>query len=220
MKRILQNSFLFYDMDDAEFEDAISAIKPTVKSFQKGEIIYSPTNFEQKIGIVASGRCTVEKMKSQGEDVTLNVLSESDSFGIVSVLCEKEEYPTRIIAKNTCEIIFISREDFEYLLQSFHKISQNVIKFLAKKIMFLNDKISTFSAYNVEQKLSNYLLQLCEKSKSRSVIFSRTSCARAINAGRASLYRALDALKEKSIITIDDKKIVIEDLEGLERNSK
>ena len=220
METLLKNTFIFAGVKDDDFSCAVSKIAPVIRSFERDEIIFSPQSFNKEIGFVISGKCTVSKNKSAGADVPLNVLKKNDSFGIISVLSDRDEYPTHVVASEPCKILFISRGDVLFLLNNYTEISQNFIKFLTKKIVFLNDKISTFSAYNVEQKLSNYLLQMYRKSDCTTLAFSKTMCAKAINSGRASLYRALDALTEKNIISIKDKKIIIDDLEGLERNSK
>ena len=49
---------------------------------------------------------------------------------------------------------------------------------------------------------------------------NRKRTAELISTGRASLYRALDALRDEGYITYDSKKIYINDPKGLERNSQ
>ena len=220
MYSILKQTFIFSHLTNEDFDVAISKITPTVKSFKRDEVIFSQSLFSAAMGIILSGRCIVRKAKSQGEDVPLNVLTKTDSFGVISVLSEREEFPTEIIAVENSEIIFISKRDIWFLIENYPEISQSFIRFLSDKIVFLNDKISTFSAYNVEQKLSNYLLQLSKKTNDTTLVFSKSAASRAINSSRASLYRAIDALSEKGIINLDGKKIIITDPLGLERNSK
>ncbi len=96
----------------------------------------------------------------------------------------------------------------------------NVIRFMSERILFLNEKIATFSGDNVEQKLARLLL--CEKiyTDSCEFAFNKKKAAETINSGRASLYRALESLAEKGLITFDNKIIKIIDLCGLERISK
>ena len=93
----------------------------------------------------------------------------------------------------------------------------NIIKFLAKKINFLNDKIAAFSGGKIEEKLAKYLLGLKKKYGSSKFDFNKKKSAEALNCGRASLYRAIDALEKGGFISLDNKKINIIDPEGLER---
>ena len=97
------------------------------------------------------------------------------------------------------------------------RVSENVIRFMAGRISFLNKRIATFSGNRVEDRLSAYLL--CERDKylSESFPFSYVRCAEEINAGRASVYRAVASLEGDGLIRICDKTVYIIDREGLER---
>ena len=172
------------------------------------------------MGFVLSGKCIAKKTKMHGDDIPLNVFNVSDTFGVLSVLTNRPDFPTCITSVNGCEVAFLSKKDVDYLIDNYPVVARNFIDFLATRITFMNDKISTFSAYNVEQKLATYLLQLSNKIDSETLIFSRTQCAKVLNAGRASLYRALDALVEKGVICLDGKKVIIKNFKELERSSK
>ena len=85
---------------------------------------------------------------------------------------------------------------------------------------FLNKKIATFSSDTVEQKFSNFLLNESKMQDCLSLSLNISKIATTLNVGRASLYRAIDSLSESKIIELENKKIIISDLEGLERISK
>ena len=97
------------------------------------------------------------------------------------------------------------------------QIAFNIITFMANRIGFLNGKISTFSADNVEQKLANYILSEYRSRADPVFDFNCKRASESINSGRASLYRAIDSLTKKNILKLENKKIFILDLEGLER---
>ena len=200
--------------------DIVEKISLTKESFSKGSTIYSPVKYDKKIGFILSGECIVRKSKSTRSAIPLNYMYPFDSFGIVSVISECDEYPTEVIAKKDTEVLFINRDDFVFLVKSYGEIALNVAKFLTKKIVFLNDKISAFSADNVEQKLANYLLQLSNRTGKNELVFKKTQCAKSLNIGRASLYRAIDSLLSRGLISTDDKMILINNRLGLERISK
>jgi hypothetical protein len=94
-----------------------------------------------------------------------------------------------------------------------------LIEFLTEKIEFLNKKIATFSSDSVEEKLASYLLMKSEKLGC-AFPFNCKVGAEFINAGRASLYRGISSLSDKKLIKLENKKIYILDLPGLERITK
>ena len=63
-------------------------------------------------------------------------------------------------------------------------------------------------------------LSLKKKHNLLEFEFNKKKSAEALNCGRASLYRAIDALRSSGLITLADKKIIINDPEGLERITK
>ncbi len=220
MKTFFKKIFLFVGVEETSLEAIIKKTNFYVVPFKKGDTIYSPTDFQKKIGFVMSGECQVNKSKELGDSIPLNKLAQYDSFGIISVLSNKKEFPTEIVAKSDCKILFIDSDSFVNMIKSDARISRNVIDFLISRILFLNDKISTFSAYNIEQKLATYLLQLSKSIGSSTLLFSKTNCAKSLGVGRASLYRALSSLSDCEIIKLENKKIIINDLKRLERKTK
>ena len=216
----LSSVFLFNEVSRETVADILKTITPEIKLYAHKEEIYTPLDYEHKIGFLIKGECTVERIKNDGNSVPLNTLKPGQSFGIMTVLSCDEEFPTRIVAKRESEILFISKEDALKLINSYPKIAMNVISFLTKKICFLNSKIATFSSATVEEKLSNYILSEYKRIDSEVIPFNCQKSAAAISAGRASLYRAINALSDEGIIRLENKKIYILDLKGLERNSK
>ena len=102
-------------------------------------------------------------------------------------------------------------------VNNYSQISSNIIKFLANRISFLNKKIATFSGSRVEDRLAAYLLNEVEKRAALEFPFNCNKTAEEINAGRASVYRAIASLEEAELITMSEKIIYIKDREGLER---
>ncbi len=216
----LLKCFLFRGIEEPTVLKLLSLINLDFREYERSEIIYSPSSFDRRIGIVLSGECSIYRQKLDGKDIPLNVVSRTGCFGITAALAGREEFPTIIIAKRRCQIAFISGSDIEILIRNSSQVALNVIKFMSEKICFLNDKIATFSGDNVEQKTARYILSIPEIKEGYPISFNKKHAAEAINSGRASLYRALDALADSGLISIEEKTIIILDLDGLERISK
>lgn len=217
---LLSKSFLFVGLEDAELAEACDALPYVTKTFSAGDEIYTPTKFSNDIGIVIDGECLVERVKSDGSHLPLNTLAVCDSFGILAAFSCDVCYPTLVKAKKKSEVLFITRECLENLILHNPKIALNVIRFMGDRIAFLNDKIATFSADNVEQKLAKQLLLISKNQDDTPFSLNCKRTAEIINSGRASLYRALSSLEEKELIGFVNKKVYIKDPAGLERISK
>lgn len=215
----LINSFLFRGLSSEQLEIMLEKNPPYLCSYRRGEEIYSSTHEEKLVGFIVSGRCEVRITKADGNRVVLNTLSDGASFGILSVY-SSETYPTQLFALKNSEILFFTSEQIRDFVNSNLQIATNLIEFLAGRISFLNKKIVTFSGTRVEDRLSAYLLSEAYERNSYEFDFNCCRTANEINAGRASVYRALDSLEKLDIISFNNKKIIINDPRGLERNIK
>lgn len=208
--------FPFKNIKTKNLEAIFSEISYTVSKFSKGEIIFSPSNFQKKVGFIIEGECEIQKLKDEDSCVPLNTLSRYASFGILSVLSPNSEYPTRIISTKQTSVLFICAEDMIAVIKKYPTIAMNVISFLTTRISFLNQKIDTFSEKSTLKKLSSYLLNKFHESGEKITV-SRTKLSAEIGVGRASLYRDLETLESKNVIKTNQKEIIIICPKGLER---
>ena len=216
----LSSTFMFREVDADTLLKITAECDIEITEFSSGDKIFTPHDFEEKIGFVVSGKCEVNKLRDGKPPLPLNTLDSGASFGVLTLFSKKESYPTEIAAKKRSTVLFITRSDAVRLIEKNPQIAKNFISFLSDRVAFLNDKISTFSADNVEQKLAKFLVSSSYGNGGEPLEINHKRTAEIINSGRASLYRALDALSEKGIIKIENKKIFILDFEGLERISK
>ena len=217
---LFSSLFLFKNVDEKRINELTGGISPDLKDFSPGELIYSPSEFKTKIGFVIKGCCIVERQRGDGAAIPLNVLECGDAFGVLSVFSESGEFPTFIRAKKDTTVLFFDRDDVLYLVRSEPEIAINIIYFLGDRIAFLNNKLSTFSADNTEQKVAKFLLYESKRCSSLSLDFNCKRASEALNIGRASLYRAIDSLTQGGILKLENKIINITDPEGLERIAK
>lgn len=213
---LFSRSFLFKGIPDEEIFLLLKENQPIQEKYKKGDLIYSSDSQSRLVGFVLSGECEVRRDRGKRDTVLLNTLVEGDSFGIISVFSE-EEFPTLIFAAKNCEILFFTDRQINSFIASSPVISRNIIRFLSGRISFLNKRIATFSGKGVEDRLASYLAGKSKESATTILTFSYVKCSEEINAGRASVYRAIAALESEGLIKTENKKILILDPDGLER---
>ena len=204
------------NFEKKEIDTILESVQFDCKSYNKGDVIYSPDEFEKMIGFVICGDCLISR-QSGDSTVPLNTVKQNDSFGITAIFSTREYFPTVITAKTASTILFLSEQSLRTLIEKDARVSINIIEFLTEKINFLNDKIAAFSGSSIEEKLANHILLLSKNHSSLEFDFNKKKSAEALNCGRASLYRAISALESAGYISVKDKKIIINDPEGLER---
>ncbi len=212
----LSKTFLFKGLKKEEIKKIISEYPPSVEGYSRTELISHEGEENKRVGFILEGKCEVIRSKPDGSHTVLNILTQCDSFGILSVLAE-EEYSTQVYVTNNSSILYFSKQQINNIVNNYSQISMNIINFLANRVGFLNRKIETFSGTRVENRLASYLLARADSYGCISFPFNIKKCSEAINAGRASVYRILDSFIQSNLITLIDKKIYINDRKGLER---
>lgn len=215
MIEFLRQTFLFRNLPSSELEKLLCGNLPEERSFKRGELVY-PLPEGDMVGFLVEGKIEVRRERADGSIVLLNVLKPKSSFGILSVY-SAEDYPTKIYATKNSTLLFFTPEQIKYFVNNSLQISTNLVNFLANRISFLNKKIVTFSGSRVEERLAAYILCLRDFDSSDELSFSCQRAAEEINAGRASVYRAIENLQNLGLVTMSNKKIIINDLKGLER---
>ena len=207
-KKYLNDSFfLFKNLSYEEINHFLTFEGITEKKFSANEIIQN-CNTCNAIGIIVKGKAVI---RSNADGVIINKLYKNDVYG-VAALFDKPTYSTVVQAVTDCTILTISREFVEKCINDNKVVSINYIEFLAKKISFLNNKISAFTAKSAENKLYSYLLQLprCENVLKLNV--DMVTIAKMIGIGRATLYRAFEKLENSGTITKKDKTIIFNEV--------
>ncbi len=210
-------SFLFENASRDIVTRAVSDPDCTAGVFIKDQRIYTPESFKRSVGYVLSGEIQVYG-PGQERPYIINTLSAGSFFGVAALWNKDEEYISVLTAAKRCRILFFSQELLSRLMRENYIIAENYIRFLSNRIRFLNSKIHNLTAGSTEKALANYLLDLAHESGSNSVSCGSISeLASKLNVGRASVYRAFDALIGHGQIRKDGRHIDILDISSLSR---
>ena len=184
------------------------------KTFNKGDIIFSPVSFSRSIGVITKGNAVIRRSQGACESVILRRIGEGDIFGVSALFSEKTEFVSEIIADNDCMATFFSEDMIRELISLDNNFAVNYISMLSNKIDYLNKLISGYSAQSANAKLAHFLMQNAENN-TVCIDYSMTLLSERIGIGRASLYRAIEELEQAGIISRKGKNICISDTQKL-----
>ena len=213
--QILKNCPLFHGVGDELLRKLILMQGWKQKKFTAGETICQENH--EAIGVVCNGSVHVVKRAADERDVIMRALLPSQIFGVATLFYYEGEL-SRIVAVKDCSILFLSKKLMEELFRLEPKIVTNYISFLSGRIHFLNRKIEGFTGYGTKSRLALYFRDNAVFDGDREEVrlsSSLTELAAVLNVGRASLYRALDAMEADGLIKREGKKIILLDKEKL-----
>lgn len=219
--RLLSRCFLFADIPSDDLPGLTANL--SAERYPAGAVIYSRTEFRKAMGVVLSGRLSVVK----GKDLLLTTLGPGSCFGVAALFCPAEDYVTTVKAKEQAKLVFLDHQWLTQLFRRYPQAAVAYIAFLSHRIRFLNRKIDSFTAPSAQESLFYHLVETARDGKAE-VVGGYSQLARTLNMGRASLYRALDALEAEGRIRREGKTVYLlsdgvsppERIEGSEVNPK
>ena len=198
---IIETAFIFRNVDEVIVERIVTDDRCRFVLFDKGQEIYNEENFNHALGIILSGKATVEKNTLDDRRLSISTLEPGMCFGAAAMFHKPGNYLNVITAAKPCEVLFLPEELLLWAMQRNPQITENYIAYLSERIWFLNNRIAVLTAGTSEQKILTYLSQTGETE------CSMTELSRELNIGRASLYRGLEALEKEKRIERTGKKI-------------
>ena len=193
-----QSMFLFSGIDHLHVQALLKDDRLYQKSYTKGQEIYQTGCYTPCLCLILQGSVRIEKRTDQ-KRVPLRQMGKGDVFGAAS-LFGGEDYVTAIVAKSKTDILFFPQEYVKELVLSEPLCAMNYIAFLSEKVRYLNGKIDFFTAGSTKAKVYEYLVRAADERGNAAPTVSIKRLAEQLDMGRASLYRALDALSQEGKI--------------------
>ncbi len=215
MKNLLKDLFLFkgLDYDELDGKYSVSRKIKTIE-YEDGSQVLTSSDGDKGIFILIKGKAKIVSV-SKKHDAPLRFLSEGDTFGAASLYGSEITHRTRVISEGQMTALIIPRELTDELIEKESRVALNYIGFLSDRVSFLNRKIAAFSAGSADEKLALYLLSLPFDSGVCTLSDSYTDIAKALDVGRASLYRSIENFEKAGIIKRDGKIIRLTDKDKL-----
>lgn len=208
----LQKLDIFSSLNSALLKNALSCDETEMVDYKRGETIYSGEHFRFSIGFIVRGGAKVFKSES---GVIISKLSENSIFGCAALFYGKDHFVNEIVATKDTRVFYIDKSVIVKLMQLDTTFSVSYIRYLSDRILFLNRRIVNFTGGTAESRLANYLLSCFADYKTYELDRSMSQLAVSLDIGRASLYRAFEALENGNAVQRDGKYIRLIDKETL-----
>ena len=136
-----------------------------------------------------------------GDSITIRTITSGDVFGAASVFGDWQVGMSSIIANEICDVIYITEENLCKIIEDYPQISLNYITYLSDRIRFLNRKIDAFATKSTEERLYEFLLSQSDNNGNITLGFGISELARRLKVGRTSIYRDIESLESKKLIS-------------------
>lgn len=190
-------------------------------TFKKGKLVFYEGGVATGVFLIKRGRAKIFSTGIYGKDQIFYIYKRGDLLGYHALLCN-EAYEDSCEALEDCEILFISKLDFEHLLQTIPSLKLLLIQNMSHEFGVLVNTITILAQRTLRERLALYLLILNERyyneETEQSIInLPREDLANIIGAARESLGRLLKDFKTEELIQIDKRSIRIRNMKELNK---
>ncbi len=196
-----------------------------ISRYKKNEIIYKEGDKPTGLIFLAKGKVKIYKEGVGGREQIVRMARPSGFIGF-RALFAKQNYLGTAESIEECEICTIEKNAlFDVIMQN-GKFALNIIEFLASELGFSNTRTVTLTQKHIRGRLAESLIFLQntygyeEDETTLKVYLSREDLANLSNMTTSNAIRTLSAFAQEGVISLDGRKIKIEDMESLERISE
>jgi CRP-like cAMP-binding protein len=144
--------------EDADHLGAVA----TVRTYRKGELLFSEGNPAEVFFTVAKGRAKVFKTTSAGKDVILEIFGPGDPIGALAVY-EGRPFPASAVALEDTTCLVVHRQDFFGLLERHPSLVRGLLAALTRRLVELTTRLAELTGGPVEARLARLVLKLARE---------------------------------------------------------
>lgn len=175
-------------------------------TFKKGKLIFYEEGIPTGVFLMKSGRAKIYKTGLEGKDQIFYIYKAGDLFGYHALLCN-EKYEDSCESLEDCKVLFISKTNFDKLVDTIPHLKQLLIQNMSHEFGVLVNTITVLAQKSLRERLALWLLILNEKYYNDQIELSREDLANLVGTARESLGRLLKGFKEENLINISGRSI-------------
>jgi CRP/FNR family transcriptional regulator, dissimilatory nitrate respiration regulator len=213
---------LFKGISRDAMKAMLECIKPRIQGYRQREIVALHGQPYQGIGIVVTGRVSLNKDTVSGNRIIMDMLDAGGVFGEMVAFSDTHVWPLTVIAQEESNIMFLPASKLlgscPKACASHSALILNTMRLLSNRALMLNTRIEMLSARTTRGKVSKYLTDIYRGAGSNqfTLPMKRHELADYLNIPRPSLSRELGAMRDDGLIDFNGASVVLKDPVALE----
>lgn len=185
-----------------------------IRKYHKKDIIFEAGQYPKWLYFVVDGSVKSYQINDFGKEYTTNIYSKGEFFGYVPLL-KNERYHASVSVIDDCELKLIPIEDFTLLLYNNKEFAAKFIKILASLSEETEKQLLELAYSSVRKRVANALLKFSDSKNSTTMSILRDDIANLAGTAKETTIRTLSDFKSEGLISIDDNKIELVNIEKL-----
>jgi CRP/FNR family transcriptional regulator len=207
-------------------EDILSELakRSMVRQLRAGETLFSEDDEASGLYIVIEGDLRSVRRNAKGREQVLSTEGPGAILAAVPVFNGGKFFST-VIAVTAVEILCLEKHDLHRLCHQHTELLWNLARVLAHKVRHYANLIETLALRNVDQRVAQHLLTVCQERAVRSgrgylieLKTTRSELASRVGSTREVVSRALSHLQHAGLIQLRGARLVsVPDIQALSR---
>ena len=198
--QLLAKVEMFSELDSEELERVASLAQ--TRTAAKDTVIFHAGDPADAVYVISNGKVKVVTTSTDGKEFILTVLGAGQVFGEMALI-ESATRSASVITLTAAEMISISHDDFQHLLNTAPSISRKLLVILSRRLRRANSKMESLAYMDVAGRLARYLLDLARDHGQRMgkgwVVVRRpthSDIAHSIGTSRETVSRLINEFEE------------------------
>ena len=199
---LLRNVPLFSVLPDSQLTLLTGVVAR--KSFSRGTTIIAVGDVTESLYVVISGRMKVMMSDDEGREVILAMLGPGEYFGEMG-LVDDSPRSASVVALEACELLTLSKRDFNSCLKNNFELAMTVMRGLVKRLREADQKIGSLALMDVYGRVTRLLLEMSETIDGQKVVIKKLAkqdIAKMIGASREMVSRVMKDLQTAGVIDV------------------
>jgi CRP-like cAMP-binding protein len=183
--------------------------------FQDGEMIMIEGDQNAPVFFVLEGTVRAFRTNLDGREQILTYLQPGEAFNLPAVFSENHLSPASAQAVGAVQILQISQQGFQKLVEDEPEIARVILRDLSEKLILLTNLVHDVSLRSVRSRLAKFLLIQSETGQNESNKWTQEEIASQLGTKREVISRSMREMIRDGLIKTERQKIIILDRERL-----
>jgi CRP/FNR family transcriptional regulator, cyclic AMP receptor protein len=217
--RLLSVVDILGPLSDEQMEDLAKRAPDTF--LEQDDILYSPKEGTERLFLLKEGRVQLYEVNESGDEITLSVVEDGNVFGEMA-LTGQSLHGLYVRALTPSVVVSLRREELERLIMDTPEVGLRLVRELAQRLHDSEARYADMIAKDVPARLATQILTLVD---SEGVVssdsyripthYTHEQLASMIGCKRVAVTRAFRKLEEAGAVDLEDRRIVVRDLDAL-----
>jgi len=195
----------------------------STESFTKGSYIYLPEDASNKIYFITEGRIKIGSHGSRDKEITKAILGKGEVFGELAILdaAERKDYA---IAMENSKVCVVTKEEMKSLMKDHSQLSLFLMKLMGKRAIDMEKRLESLVFKDSRSRIIEFLSDLVKQKGQRvgyemlvRKFVTHQEIANITATSRQTVTTVLNELRNKNILTFDRKRLLIRNMEALNK---